>query len=248
MKQTHPQLKDGVWDILSRGFFLLDQTYLIHTEIATGEGQSDLDSALNFALFLPLDLNILTFGLDCSSQENALARTLAGDLYYMLWIADNSSEGTIAQSNYDYVFAQWIELHHKLVINDTNSEIPEQVEDVRALPLRLSTLILASYLLGPEICQDLRISDLTSRLQQVLKTTGFGLEAHLAWAPFPGALICCHAVGMRLSEKGSRVWFTMQFMKLSHPWLIERWEDAFKTVASVSKAVRNIRPVRVGQV
>lgn len=250
ISQPHSPNEDYTWAVLSNGFFLLDQVYLLHTDPKNIDKKLGLDFSFDYRISIPVDLHIFTLGNDCSSQMDTLLYILVGDLYYMLWIADQSSKGPVAQTTYDYVSAQWNDLYQNLRSDDNFSPfLLSHSEDIRIAPMRLSIFIYATYLLDSKLSQsptqNIPIASLVSQLKKLLAKTGYGIEAHSLWMPFPGALLCCHAVGMRFAETEEKMWFTMQFMKLAHPWLIERWEDSFKTVGLVLSTVRNIKPLRV---
>lgn len=238
--QPHPQHEDAAWNIMEGNIFLLDHADALNMTLGEVE-EHDLQ------LSLPVDVGIFVFGSNYSLTENTSIVTLLGELHFMLWIAQKYSQGRITQDFCDYVYAQWCDLYQKTVV-DNNVTVPEKTEDIRASPIRLCIFMLATYLLGPDMTHGIQLSQLACTLQQLLKKTGFALEAHLSWMPFPGALICCYMVGLRFAEKLQKTWFTMLFMKLSHAWLLDDWEGASKIIYLVSDAVRKIRPLQVEEV
>jgi len=237
MAQLDLQKEDEHWNILDGGFFLLDHAFALKSSLVDTE-QHDLE------LSLPVDLAVFSFGCDYSFKENSVLLALLRELYFVLWSVGNQGDAQTTQSICDYIHTQWRELYHTIIIDD-NSVALEDFEDIREPIIRLCIFMLATYVLGPDMTNNTQLSPLTTRLATLLRKTGFGLEAHSTWMPFPGALTLCHTIGLRFSEGHEKMWFAIQFMKLSHAWVMQNRETSSRSISLVSNAVRKIQPLKI---
>lgn len=239
MTQPYPQTEEIIWNILEGGFFLLDHTYSLFFNLGGGR-----DHKIGFSL--PLDIDIFTLGCDYTLEENALLLTLLKELYFMLWVGGEYSEVQTPQSVYDYIYTQWCDLQQGIMIEE-NPVASKGCENVRASAIRLCIFILATYLLGPEMTNNIQPSHLTPKLQKFLKSTGYGLKAHNLWKPFPGAMICCQMIGTWFSERPEKMWYAIHFLKLSHAWILTSRDKSLTTISFFSNVMGKIQRLEVAE-
>lgn len=191
----------------------------------------------DYQFAFPFDLSLFTLGQPILNDAHHLLYDPLQELYRILSISTSFQPGSLSGSTYDYV----VSLHNRLFpylpnqeLALTNSPVPDlghtlaDANDWRIAPARLSTFILTSYLLcnNAEKEEDSRaLTKLASSLRTLLGSAVDVSRNHADWIPFPGALLWCHAIGVQFAHPGhDRTWFLMQFLRVSHPSILEAWE------------------------
>jgi hypothetical protein len=241
------QCEDDIWTFLTRGFFLLDQTNRLRMASNKATKPSAPELPFDFQFSCPVDFALFTLGHKRSSWEISPIYSLMMELHNVLSIADSSRVTPVSKHSYDYVASRWNHLSQDIVAYAGQEEISNGInENTSTAPIRLCIFMLASYLLSSqELYQNQSLSQLASQMRALLSVTGIGVDYHTAWIPFPGTLLWCCAIGIRFAGPSDKTWFLMQFLRISHSWLLERWEETCKNICLVARAVENMQPLRV---
>lgn len=184
-------------------------------------------------------------------EEHHFIHILLCDLYHILFIAACRQTAPLHHSTYEYVTSRHKELlSHVLDQEPANTLHPahessttsNDTNDQRIAPLRLSVLILTSWILSSSEKQDKdqaqNLTGLTARLRALLDSSNSGLHHQIKWLPFPGALMWCHAIGLRFGDQRyDRMWFLMQFLRVSHLGVLETWEETSRSLEMIVRSL-----------
>jgi hypothetical protein len=204
-----------------------------------------LENPFDTQFSFPVDFALFTFGHHCPYEDNSLIYSLLGDLYSVLSIAESSGEAMVAPATHEYIAYQRERAYHPISLNTIQDCIDQgDGENIMAAPIRLCTFLLTSYLIsGTEIHEACSLAQITSIVRTRLSATRIGIEYSTTWIPFPGALLWCYAIGLWFADTKDKTWFRMHFLRISHLGVLEKWDEACKSIFLISKALRNIHPM-----
>ena len=222
------------------------------------EQDGDLQSKLADNEFhFPVNISLFTLRQPNLSDGDQLVHCLLCDLHYTLSIAVRSQKTPPSSLRYYYI----VSIHEQLfpyiigqdrTSTDTSTLVPGptslEVNDSRITPLRLAIFILTSWVLfssGDQLeSQSLGLANLASRLRVLLSSTVSGLHINANWMPYPGALMWCHAIGVRFAGlQCDRTWFMMHFLRLAQLSTLESWEEASKSIHAIVSGLEQIMRV-----
>jgi len=212
------------------------------------EPDSDLRLRANYQFALPVDLTLFTLN-HTSMNKDQYIHVLLCDLYLLL--APNVDwHNPLYPPTYEYV----VGLHNQLLPYILDQDLSSMHSSTSAPtytssgidnqfygPLRQSLFILTSCLLtNPCEGEPQSLSSLVSKLRSMLSL----VHNHIAWTPFPGALVWCYAIGLRFADPQlDQKWFLMQFLRVSHSCTMKKWEETAKSMEVVTYGLERIRPM-----
>jgi hypothetical protein len=200
-----------------------------------------LDPNSEYQFASPVDLSLFTLSQPSLADRHSISDLLC-DLYHILSIATSSQATALSRPTYEYVVSR----HNQLISYISNHGHPNTSQflpissstvanDPHLTALRLCTLILTSYLLSSHYKtkedQTKNLTNLVSQLRALLNSSASELHNRVGWLPFPGALVWCHAIGLRFAgSRRDRTWFLMEFLRVAHLCILETWEKTSKSM------------------
>lgn len=219
----HPRILTA----LSRSFFLLDQTFRLQLASEPIRSRSIPDLSVDVRYSFPVNHNVFTFGTPLVLEDHALLHKLGIELYSLLAISDKS-ESSASQAKYDLVSLMYRR-------SKPGEATGVSVKDCSCiLSIRQAMLILTSYLLSdPEESP----SQLAAYLRTIFNTND------PFWAKIPGLALWCCAIGARFATPNDKTWYLMQFLRISHSWILDRWEESCEGICMAVNAMDRVKPL-----
>jgi hypothetical protein len=191
-------------------------------------------------------LSLFTFNLNTVEMNQAYMIEPLKDLFNVIYAATCQTTPIFDLSVYNY-----LELQHKKLSNIFQSQgaadpTPSGYNDPRIIPIQLCSFILTSHFherkLPLQIDTAKHSQSLASSLRAMLNPTTAGSHMHAVWMPFPGGLAWCHAIGFFFaSEKKDRTWFLMQFLRVSHFWVLDKWDESTKSIDTILSRLQDLK-------
>ena len=214
----------------------------------------------NYQFAFPVNLSLFTLNQPSLAEDQHIISLLLCDLYNILAIAANSQVAPLSHSIYEYIVSQHDQLLSYLTDQDyihTNISTPVSgptsfdANDLCITSLRLSIFILTSSLFSSHdeegAHQTQNLANLASRLRVLLSSTVSGMHIDTNWMPFLGALMWCHAIGLRFAgPQLDRTWFMMHFLRVAQLTALESWEETSRSIEVIVCTLEQIGRVRVG--
>lgn len=209
-----------------------------------------LENPFDTQFSFPVDFALFTFGHHCPFENNSLIYSLLGDLYIVLSIAGSSDEAPVPLATYAYIVYQRERACSPISFDAAQDNINQGDKgNIMAVPICHSIFLLTSHLLsGVEDYEVGSLAQIASNIRKLLSETRIGVEYSIAWIPFPGALLWCYAIGVRFAGPKDKTWFLMQFLRVSHLGVLEKWDEACKSIFLISKALGNIHPMCMNEI
>ncbi|TAQ87783.1 hypothetical protein B7494_g3881 [Chlorociboria aeruginascens] len=235
------QPNDEVWAVLSRCHYILSYADRLRRAANNDNTYNHTSSSFilidshphpDYQFIFPFDFALFTLGQAGLNENYNLDYTVLSNLYHILSMATSSQVSPPNRSTYEYLLSQHERLRSHITDQDTIS-----ANNPRIAPVCLSTFILTSSLLAPHN----NLPALASQLRTLLGSTTNGPHKYAHWTPFLGALIWCHAIGLRFADaRRDRTWFLMQFLRAAQLGMLERWEETGRSTSAVVGGLERI--------
>jgi len=220
-------------------------------QIALHDANTERTRSLPGGTRLPGNYWPFTFGSPTLAESYDANYVLLCDLRHILGIAE-SSKIPISRSAHDYIISQHAKLlsHIEDPLGSALGPPSLVVNESRNAPIRLSIFMLTECLLngnGME-CEEQasRLSFLVSRLRDLLRASDSKLHISAEWTPFRGALMWCHAIGLRFAgTQSDRTWFMMHFLRVAQHSALERWTETSTSMEMIVGGLEWIGSVSV---
>jgi hypothetical protein len=239
-----------------------DDSHSNHTSITPqllGSGTAQYPYS-DYQFAFPINLSLFTLNQPSLAKDQHIIYLLLCDLHNILAIAANRQIAPLSHSVYEYVVFQYDQLLPYItdqdhIHTDISTLVPGptslDANDLCIAPLRLSIFILTSFLFSSHdeegAHQTQNLANLVSRLRALLSSTVSGIHINTNWAPFLGALVWCHAIGLRFAgPQFDRTWFMMHFLRVAQLSALESWEETSRSIEVIVCTLERIGRVSVG--